>query len=403
MVSMKAISDLGELGGKTVLLRADLNVPMKNGEITDDGRIRAALKTLNILIKANARIVVISHLGRPGGKVSNEFSLAPVALRLQELLAHKVQFVDSTIGEQAEKARTELEPGDVLLLENLRFNEAETSKNTDTRLEFAKELAKGAHAFVSDGFGVVHRQQASVTEIPTLLPSVAGELVAEEISVLSRLTENPETPYVVILGGSKVSDKLKVIDNLLEKADTILIGGGMLFTFLAAKGIDIASSLCENDQIETVDSYLKKAERLGVKIILPRDVVVAEKFSEDAKHTVVDVENISKTAFGAKAMGLDIGPKTSAEFSEIIKTAKTVFWNGPMGVFEFDAFSKGTKGLAAALSETSAFTVVGGGDSAAAIRILGFNDNEFSHISTGGGASLEYLEGNVLPGIEVLQ
>ncbi|WP_182142670.1 phosphoglycerate kinase [Schaalia sp. JY-X169] len=395
---MRTIDSLGDLSGKTVLVRSDFNVPLKDGVITDDGRIRAALPTIKRLLDAGAAVIVAAHLGRPGGKVNPDYSLAPVATRLSELLDQPVILAEDVTGDSAKAVAATLEPGQVALLENVRFDARETSKVDAERHELAAEYAALADAFVSDGFGVVHRKQASVYDIAELLPSAAGELVFKEIDSLSKATDNPARPYVVILGGSKVSDKLGVIANLLTKADALLIGGGMAFTFLKAEGYEVGKSLLEADQIDTVKGYLATAKENGVDIVLPVDVVVAPEFAADAPATVVPV-----SAIPADQMGLDIGPESAALFADHILKAKTVAWNGPMGVFEFEAFAGGTKGVAGALEETEAFTVVGGGDSAAAVRILGFDENKFSHISTGGGASLELLEGKTLPGIAVLE
>ena len=395
---LRTIDSLGDLSGKTVLVRSDFNVPLKDGVITDDGRIRAALPTIKRLLDAGAAVIVAAHLGRPGGKVNPDYSLAPVATRLSELLDQPVILAEDVTGDSAKAVAAALEPGQVALLENVRFDARETSKVDAERQELAAEYAALADAFVSDGFGVVHRKQASVYDIAELLPSAAGELVFKEIDSLSKATDNPARPYVVILGGSKVSDKLGVIANLLTKADALLIGGGMAFTFLKAEGYEVGKSLLEADQIDTVKGYLATAKENGVDIVLPVDVVVSPEFAADAPATVVPV-----SAIPADQMGLDIGPESAALFADHILKAKTVAWNGPMGVFEFEAFAGGTKGVAGALEETDAFTVVGGGDSAAAVRILGFDENKFSHISTGGGASLELLEGKTLPGIAVLE
>lgn len=387
----------GSLRGKRVLVRSDLNVPLDNGRITDDGRIRASLPTIQELAAAGARVVVTAHLGRPKGAPDPAYSLAPVAARLGELLGVPVAFATDTVGPAAQAAVAGLEDGGVVLLENVRFNAGETSKDDAERGAFADQLAALADAFVSDGFGVVHRKQASVYDVAERLPHAMGHLVATEIDVLRRLTETPERPYVVVLGGSKVSDKLAVIDNLLEKADTLVVGGGMVFTFLAAQGHGVGSSLLEADQVPVCAEYLKRAEASGVQILLPTDIVVAPAFSADAPATVVPAD-----AIPADQMGLDIGPESGAAFAAAIRGARTVFWNGPMGVFEFPAFSAGTRAVAQALTEVDGLSVVGGGDSAAAVRQLGFADDAFGHISTGGGASLEYLEGKALPGIDVL-
>jgi phosphoglycerate kinase len=401
-MTLRTIESLGSLTGKRVIVRCDLNVPLKDGEITDDGRIRASLATLNALIHAGARVVVISHLGRPDGAPDAKYSLAPVAQRLCELLGKPVTFAADTVGTAARAAVDELGDGDVALLENLRFNAGETSKNDDDRAAFARRLAAFGDAFVSDGFGVVHRKQASVYELAQALPSAAGLLIAAELGVLDRLTERPEKPYAVVLGGSKVSDKLGVIGHLLPRVDSLLIGGGMLFTFLAALGHGVGASLLESDQIETVRGYLDEAKRLGVEIVLPTDVVVASKFGADAEHEVRPADSIEDSPWGSEGLGLDIGPATAARFADVIRASTTVFWNGPMGVFELAPFAAGSKAVAAALTEVKGLSVVGGGDSAAAVRALGFRDDEFGHISTGGGASLEFLEGKRLPGLEVL-
>ena len=395
---LRTIDSLGDLKGKRVLVRSDFNVPIKDGEITDDGRIRAALPTIRRLLDSGAAVLVAAHLGRPGGKANPDYSLAPVAQRLSELLGQDVVLADDVTGDSAKAVAEGLEPGSVALLENVRFDPRETSKDDAERAELAAEYAALADAFVSDGFGVVHRKQASTYDIAELLPSAAGELVFKEIESLSKVTSDPARPYVVVLGGSKVSDKLGVIANLLTKADAILIGGGMAFTFLKAEGYEVGKSLLEEDQLDTVRGYMKTAKENDVDLVLPVDVVVAPEFSADAPATVVSVADIP-----ADDMGLDIGPKTVELFSRYILDAKTVAWNGPMGVFEFAAFADGTKGVAGALSESEAFSVVGGGDSAAAVRVLGFDEDTFSHISTGGGASLELLEGKTLPGIAVLE
>ncbi|MDI6024406.1 phosphoglycerate kinase [Leucobacter sp. UT-8R-CII-1-4] len=399
---MRTLESLGDLRSQTVVVRCDLNVPLKEGVITDDGRIRASLTTIRELRAAGARVVLISHLGRPNGEPEAKYSLQPVAVRMAELLESPVSFVPETVGAAATAAVAALGDGDVVLLENLRFNAGETSKDDATRRAFAEQLAAFGQAFVSDGFGVVHRKQASVYDLAQLLPSAAGRLVAGELEVLKRLTESPQRPYTVVLGGSKVSDKLGVISHLLQRVDTLLIGGGMLFTFLAAQGHKVGASLLESDQLDTVRGYLAEADRLGVRIVLPTDIVVAEAFAADAAHEVVAADAIESSSFGAAGLGLDIGPETAKAFASVIEESSTVFWNGPMGVFEMAAFAEGTRTVARALTETQGFTVVGGGDSAAAVRALGFADDQFGHISTGGGASLEYLEGKALPGLEVL-
>ena len=394
---MKQIEDLGDLRGKRVLVRSDLNVPLDGSTITDDGRIRASVPTIKKLADAGARVVVIAHLGRPKGEPDEKYSLAPVAKRLGKLLGKDVAFATDTVGESASATVAGLADGEVALLENVRFNPGETSKDDAERGAFADQLAKLADVFVSDGFGVVHRKQASVYDVAQRLPSAMGDLVAAEIDVLRRLTENPERPYAVVLGGSKVSDKLGVIDNLLGKADRLLIGGGMVFTFLKAQGHEVGTSLLEEDQLDTCRDYIRRAEEAGVDLILPTDIVVAPEFKADAPPTVVPAD-----AMPADQMGLDIGPESGKAFAAALADARTVFWNGPMGVFEFEAFSHGTRAVAQALIDCDGLTVVGGGDSAAAVRQLGFDENAFGHISTGGGASLEYLEGKSLPGIEVL-
>ena len=395
---MRTISTLGDLRGKRVLVRSDFNVPLKDGVITDDGRIRAALPTLKTLTDAGAKVVIMAHLGRPKGQVDPAFSLAPVATRLAELSGVKVTLASDVVGPSATETVAALGEGEIALLENVRYDARETSKVDEEREELAREYAKLGDAFVSDGFGVVHRKQASVYDIAKLLPSAAGLLVLKEIESLSKVTGDPERPYGVVLGGSKVSDKLGVIANLLKKADMLFIGGGMAFTFLAAQGHSVGKSLLEEDQIETVKGYIAEAAERGVDLVLPVDVVVAPEFAADAPATVVKVDAIPDDQ-----MGLDIGPESQKLFAEKLATAKTVAWNGPMGVFEFDSFAGGTRAVAEALSKGSMFSVIGGGDSAAAVRLLGFDENTFSHISTGGGASLELLEGKVLPGIAVLE
>jgi phosphoglycerate kinase len=391
------IDDLGDLRGRRVLVRSDLNVPLDGTTITDDGRIRASVPTIQQLRDKGARVVVVAHLGRPQGVADPAYSLAPVAQRLGELLEDTVAFAPATVGEPAREVVDGLADGQVAVLENVRFNAAETSKVDEERAAFAAELAALADVFVSDGFGVVHRKQASVYDVAALLPHAMGGLVAAEIGVLRRLTEDPERPYVVVLGGSKVSDKLGVIDNLLGKADRLLIGGGMVFTFLAAQGHEVGTSLLEQDQLEVCREYLRRAEATNVEILLPTDVVVAPRFAADAPATVVASDRIP-----ADQMGLDIGPDSARAFAAALGDARTVFWNGPMGVFEFPAFADGTRAVADALTRVDGLSVVGGGDSAAAVRTLGFEESAFGHISTGGGASLEYLEGKPLPGIDVL-
>ena len=401
-MALRTLASLGDLAGKTVIVRCDLNVPLKDGQITDDGRIRASLGTLNALSSAGAKLVVISHLGRPDGTPDAKYSLAPVANRLSELLGRPVTFATDTVGDAAKAAVDALGDGSVVLLENLRFNAGETSKDAPERESFAKKLAAFGDAFVSDGFGVVHRKQASVYELAEQLPSAAGLLIEAELDVLEKLTVSPQKPYTVVLGGSKVSDKLDVIGALLPRVNRLLVGGGMLFTFLVAQGYEVGGSLLELDQVETVRGYLAKAKELGVEIVLPTDVVVAEKFGGDARHVVAAADAIEQTEFGKTGLGLDIGPDTSRNFASIIESSKTVFWNGPMGVFELPPFAAGTYAIAEALTRVDGLAVVGGGDSAAAVRELGFSDDQFGHISTGGGASLEFLEGKKLPGLEVL-
>ena len=398
---MKTIKDLGDLRGKRVLVRSDLNVPLDGTMITGDGRIRASAPTIKTLTEAGARVIVCAHLGRPKGAPEAKYSLAPVAQRLGEVLGQPVAFAEDTVGEAAKAKVGALEDGQVLLLENLRFNPGETAKTDEDRAAFAAELASLADVFVSDGFGVVHRKQASVYDVARLLPHATGGLVQAEVDVLRRLTHDPERPYAVVLGGAKVSDKLGVIGNLLGTADRLLIGGGMVFTFLAAKGLEVGKSLLEADQIDTVKGYLDRAEREGIEIVLPVDIVVADAFSADAAHDVVEAD-----AIPADRMGLDIGPASSALFAEKLADCRTVFWNGPMGAFEMAPYAAGTEAVARTLVEVTkggALTVVGGGDSAAAVRQLGFADSDFGHISTGGGASLEYLEGKELPGLTVLE
>ncbi len=401
-MALRTLDSLGSLAGKRVIVRVDFNVPLKEGVITDDGRIRAALPTLNHLINQGARVVACSHLGRPDGAPDAKYSLEPVAQRLSELLGKPVAFARDTVGESAQDAVAALEDGDVAVIENLRFNAGETAKDEAERRAFAEQLAQLGDALVSDGFGVVHRKQASVYDLAEILPSAAGYLIEKEVDVLDRLTENPERPYAVVLGGSKVSDKLGVIAHLLPRADKILVGGGMLFTFLAAQGFKVGKSLLEEDQIETVRGYMEQAKARGVELLLPVDAVMAASFSADAAHVVAAADSLEETDFGATGLGLDIGPETAKIFADAIRTSKTVFWNGPMGVFEMPAFEAGTRAVAKALTEVEGLSVVGGGDSAAAVRQLGFADSDFGHISTGGGASLEFLEGKKLPGLEVL-
>jgi phosphoglycerate kinase len=395
---MKSFNAL-PVAGKRVFLRCDLNVPLKDGIITDDGRIRASLPTIKSLIERGAALVIAAHLGRPKGEAKPELSLAPVALRLSELLGIEVKFRSSAkvVDDPVIQEISNLKPREVLLLENIRFAMAETSKDEQERQEFAKQLAALADVYVGDGFGAVHRKHASVFELPKLLPSAPGLLIDAEVEVLKKLTENPQRPYGVVLGGAKVSDKLAVIENLIGKVDLIAIGGGMLFTFLKAQGKEVGKSLCEDEMLETVKSLMNVAQEKGVKILLPTDVVVAPEFAIDAKPTLVSVD-----AIPVDQIGLDIGPESARVFADAIAACKTLFWNGPMGVFEFPNFANGTKEIAEALTRVNGISVVGGGDSAAAVRKLGFKDSQFGYISTGGGASLEYLEGKELPGLKAL-
>ena len=393
---MSSLDDL-DVKGKRVFLRCDLNVPLKGGVITDDGRIRASLPTIAALLEKGASLVIAAHLGRPKGEAKAELSLAPIAERLSQLLERPVKFIGEVIGESVQEAADALQPGEILLLENIRFISAETSKDESERSAFADQLAKLADVYVGDGFGAVHRKHASVFDLPRLLPHAAGTLVAAEVEVLKKLTNNPARPFGVILGGSKVSDKLGVISNLLGKVDLMAIGGGMVFTFLAAQGKEIGSSLVEAEMLETVRNLISDAHEKGVQLLLPTDIVVAPTFAADSPAIIV-----ASDAIPADQMGLDIGPKSAQAFADAIRGCETVFWNGPMGVFEFPAFAAGTKVIAQALTEVGGISVVGGGDSAAAVRALGFNDNQFGYISTGGGASLEYLEGKELPGLTAL-
>jgi phosphoglycerate kinase len=397
---MRTLDDLLAEGvsGRRVLVRADLNVPLRHTEesvtVTDDGRIRAVLPTIRALAEAGAHVVVCSHLGRPKGAPDPKYSLAPVAARFSELLGAPVAFATDTVGESADTVTASLAAGEVALLENLRFNAGETSKDDAQRGEFAAKLARYGEAYVDDAFGAVHRKHASVYDVPALLPHFAGGLVVRELDTLSTLTSDPKRPYVVVLGGAKVSDKLGVINNLLPKVDALLIGGGMCFTLLAAQGHGVGDSLLEADQIDTCKQLLAEA---GAKIVLPTDVVVAGELSATAATRVVGVD-----AIGAGDKGLDIGPETARAFAAKLADAATVFWNGPMGVFEYEPFAAGTKAVAEAVAGAG-FSVVGGGDSAAAVRALGVDEASFSHISTGGGASLEYLEGKTLPGVAALE
>ncbi len=386
-----------DVAGKRVFLRCDLNVPLKEGVIKDDGRIKASLPTIELLLEKGASLVIAAHLGRPKGEAKPELSLAPVAKRLGELLGKEIIFPGEVTGPKLTAAAAALQPGQILLLENIRFNAAETSKEESERTVFAAELAELADVYVGDGFGAVHRKHASVFDLPKLLPHAAGTLVAAEVEVLKKLTINPERPYGVVLGGAKVSDKLGVIENLLGKVDVLAIGGGMVFTFLKAQGKEVGTSLVEDEMLDVVKGLIAKAAEKGVKLVLPTDIVVAPTFSADAPPTLV-----SSDAIPADQMGLDIGPDSAKAFADEIEKCKTVFWNGPMGVFEFANFAAGTKVVATALTKVSGISVVGGGDSAAAVRALGFVDSDFGYISTGGGASLEYLEGKELPGLQAL-
>jgi phosphoglycerate kinase len=398
---LRTLADLGDLRGKRVLVRSDLNVPLDGSTITDDGRIRASAPTIADLADQGARVVVCAHLGRPKGQPVEKYSLAPVAARLAEVLGRPVEFATDTVGDSARAAVDGLADGDIALLENLRFNPGEESKDDEERGAFADQLAGLADLYVGDGFGAVHRKHASVYDVPQRLPHAAGELVVTETEVLGRLTGDPDRPYVVVLGGSKVSDKLGVIDNLIGAVDRLLIGGGMVFTFLKAQGHEVGKSLLEEDQLDAVRGYLEQARSKGVEIVLPVDVVAATEFSADADHDVVGVD-----AIPADRLGLDIGPESGRLFAAKISDARTVFWNGPMGVFELAPYADGTRAIAQAITEVTAaggLTVVGGGDSAAAVRKLGFDEKAFSHISTGGGASLELLEGKELPGLSALE
>jgi phosphoglycerate kinase len=395
---VKSVADLGDLQGKRVVIRCDMNVPLDGDQITDDGRIKASLPTLNQLRGARAKVIILAHLGRPKGAPDPKFSLAPAAKRLGELLGTEVKLAADTVGPSAEETVASLADGDVAMLENVRFEPGETSKDEAERSALADKYAAFGDVFVSEGFGVVHRKQASVYELAKKLPHAAGSLVKNEVEVLKRLTEDAARPYVVVLGGAKVSDKLAVIANLIKTADTLVIGGGMVFTFLAAQGYGVGKSLLEADQIDAVKGYLNEAASGGKQIVLPSDIIVAPEFKADSPATVVAADAIPDDQ-----LGLDIGPDSAKVFASVISRAKTVFWNGPMGVAEWEAFAGGTKAVAQALTEVDGLSVVGGGDSAAAVRQLGFADSDFGHISTGGGASLEYLEGKTLPGVAVLE
>lgn len=394
-MGIKTLSELNPHNSK-VILRCDLNVPIKDGVIGDPGRIIASLSTIKKLLEANCSIVIIAHLGRPKGEKKRDLSLAPVAEKLSELLKREVKFSTEITG--VVKQAQDLKPGEILMLENIRFESYETSKDESERIKLATELTTYGDLYIGDGFGAVHRKHASVYELANLLPHAAGDLISAEVKVLEQLTKNPSRPYGVVLGGAKVSDKIGVISNLLDKANVIAIGGGMVFTFLAAQGKEIGKSLVEKDLIETVKELLVRAEKLGVKFLLPTDIVVAKEFSSDSEGTIVASDKIP-----SDQMGLDIGPESAESFASEIKLCKTVFWNGPMGVFEFSNFAQGTKVIAQALTQVEGIAVVGGGDSAAAVRKLGFEDKDFGYISTGGGASLEYLEGKELPGLVALK
>lgn len=401
---MKTLKDLGNLEGKRVLVRADFNVPLDGTKITDDGRIRAALPTINELRRQNAKIILMAHLGRPKGKVVPGLSLAPVAARLSELLDAPVTLAKDTYGEDAQAKVAAMKDGDIVLLENVRFNPEETSKDEAERAAYAKKIAALGDVFVSDGFGVVHRAQGSNYDVAKDIPAAAGLLVEKEVKALSRATENPERPLTVVLGGSKVSDKLGVIENLLSKANRLVIGGGMVYTFLKALGNEVGTSLLEEDQLDTVKGYIETAKKNGVELVLPTDIVVNAGFP--AGDTPINPEVVPADAIPADKMGLDIGPASQKLFHDKIVDSKTVVWNGPMGVFEVPQFAEGTRAVAQGLvdaTKAGAFTIVGGGDSASAVRNLGFDEAGFSHISTGGGASLEFLEGKTLPGLAVLE
>ena len=406
-MTVKTLSDLisDGINGRYVLVRSDLNVPLDNGRVTDDGRIRASIPTLQKLVEQGAKVIVMAHLGRPKGTPDDKYSLRPAVDRLDELSAFPVELAADVVGDSARELASSLAAGSVLVLQNIRFDPRETSKDDAERQALARDLAAltgDGGAYVDDAFGAVHRKHASVYDIAQVLPAYEGDLVSTEVQVLKRLTESPEKPYVVVLGGSKVSDKLAVIENLMDRADYLLVGGGMVFTFLAAQGHNVGASLLEADQIENVKGYLDRAKEVGCEFVLPTDIVVADRFAADADVETVPAEAMESSRFGASGIGLDIGPDSAAKFAERIRHGKTVFWNGPMGVFEFEAFANGTRAVAEALKESDGFSVVGGGDSAAAVRKLGFSESDFGHISTGGGASLEYLEGKALPGLTVL-
>ena len=401
-MALRTLADVTDLDGQVVFLRVDANVPLDNTTITDDGRIRAFLPTLSWLLARGAAVVIASHLGRPSSSFDTSLSMAPVAARLSELLGTSVPLVPAVSGELVWEALEQLLPGSACMLENLRFDPRETSDDAAQRVALAMEWAEHVDATVVDGFGVVHRKQASVYELPSVTPSFAGLLVEQEVDVVTQLTKEPVRPYTVVLGGSKVSDKLGVIEALLPRVDRILIGGGMAFTVLAAQGYAVGKSLLEVDQIETVKTFLADATARGVEILVPTDIVMASSFAPDADYAVLAMDVLETGPDGGEAMGLDIGPDTAETFANAIASSRTVFWNGPMGVFEFEVFAKGTLAIAQALTEVAGLSVVGGGDSAAAVRTLGFSDDAFGHISTGGGASLEFLEGKTLPGLEIL-
>ena len=401
-MALRTLADVTDLDGQVVFLRVDANVPLDNTTITDDGRIRAFLPTLRWLLSRGAAVVIASHLGRPSSSFDTSLSMAPVAARLSELLDTSVPLVPAVSGELVWEALEQLLPGSACMLENLRFDPRETSDDAAQRVALAMEWAEHVDATVVDGFGVVHRKQASVYELPSVTPSFAGLLVEQEVDVVTQLTKEPVRPYTVVLGGSKVSDKLGVIEALLPRVDRILIGGGMAFTVLAAQGYAVGKSLLEVDQIETVKTFLADATARGVEILVPTDIVMASSFAPDADYAVLAMDVLETGPDGGEAMGLDIGPDTAETFANAIASSRTVFWNGPMGVFEFEVFAKGTLAIAQALTEVAGLSVVGWGDSAAAVRTLGFSDDAFGHISTGGGASLEFLEGKTLPGLEIL-
>ena len=400
---MKSIDEIGELRGCRVVIRCDFNVPLAGSVITDDGRIRAALPTLTKLLDGGAKVTVLAHLGRPGGQVNPKYSLAPVAARLSELLGQPVALAEDVVGPSAEATVAALEDGQIAMCENVRYEPAEESKDEAARAELAAKYAAFGDVYVSDGFGVVHRKQASVYDVAKLRPSYAGYLVQKEVDVLRQLTVDPKRPFVVVLGGAKVADKLAVIDNLLKIADTLVVGGGMAYTFLKAKGIEVGNSILDEANIETCKGYLATAAEQGKTIVLPVDVRIAQGMDFEARTVIGDVSVVPVDQIPADQGGLDIGPASEEMFAKTIEQASTVFWNGPMGVFEIAAFSHGTKAVADALTKVDGLSVVGGGDSAAAVRELGFADDQFGHISTGGGASLEFLEGKVLPGIAVLE